>query len=43
VSPFSLDPHATGVTLWLLAGPDFESGGEPFTALALVSVGVEYP
>jgi hypothetical protein len=43
VSPFSLDANATGVTLWLLAGPDFESGGEPFTALALVSVGVEYP
>lgn len=43
VSPFSLDPHASGITLWLLSGPDFESGGEPFTALALVSVGVEYP
>jgi hypothetical protein len=43
VSPFSLDPHATGITLWLLAGPDYESGGEPYTAVALVSVGVEYP
>ncbi len=43
LSPYSLDYYADGTTLWLVAGPDFESGGEPYTAVAVIAAGVSYP
>jgi len=43
VSPHRLDHHADGTTTWLVAGPDFQSGGEARTAIAYAPVGVSYP
>ena len=39
----SLAPHATGTTLWLAAGPSFDTGGARITAFAMAPVGVSYP
>lgn len=38
-------PHryATDTTLWLIAGPSFDAGGQPQTSIALVPFGIEYP
>lgn len=43
VQPFSLTPHAPGVTLVPLAGPSFDGPAGKVTALAVAPVGVEYP
>ncbi|MBW2525323.1 MAG: hypothetical protein JRI23_14150 [Deltaproteobacteria bacterium] len=38
-----LDHYADGTTTWLVAGPDFQVGGEPWTAIAYAPVGISYP
>ena len=43
VSPHALDHYADGTALWLVAGPAFDFGGEPRTAVAVAPVGVSYP
>jgi hypothetical protein len=43
LSPFTPHAYASGTTLWLVAGPSFDAGGEPRTAVALVPVGLSYP
>lgn len=37
-----LDHYADGTTTWLFAGPSFDAGGEPRTAIAYVPVGIRY-
>ncbi len=37
-----LDHYADGTTTWLVAGPDYDVGGEPWTAIAYVPVGISY-
>lgn len=41
--PHALTPHATGTTLWLVAGPSFDTGGAKITAFAMAPFGVSYP
>jgi hypothetical protein len=38
-------PHhyATDETLWLIAGPAYEAGGETHTQIAIAPIGVAYP
>lgn len=43
LSPFALWPHATGATLWAIAGPEFTNDAMPETAVAIAPVGVSYP
>lgn len=38
-----LDHYADATTTWLVAGPDFQVGGEPWTAIAYAPVGISYP
>ncbi len=35
--------HAPGTTLWLVAGPSFDTGGARITSFAMAPVGIEYP
>jgi hypothetical protein len=35
--------HARGTTLWLVAGPTFDTGGASVTAFAMAPVGISYP
>jgi hypothetical protein len=41
--PHTLAQHAPGTTLWLVAGPSFNTGGAQITAFAMAPVGVSYP
>ncbi len=41
--PHALTRHATGTSLWLVAGPSFDTGGSKVTAFAMAPVGVSYP
>lgn len=41
--PHALAQHATGTTLWLVAGPSFDTGGAKVTAFAMAPIGVSYP
>jgi hypothetical protein len=43
LSPHALTPHAPSETLWLIAGPSFDTGGAKITAFAMAPVGVSYP
>jgi hypothetical protein len=43
LSAHTASPHATGTTLWLVAGPSFDQGGARITAFAMAPVGVSYP
>lgn len=43
VHAHSLDHYADATTTWLAAGPDFQVGGEPWTAIAYAPVGITYP
>jgi hypothetical protein len=42
VSEWPLDPYAVGVTGWLVAGPGYETGLGPWTAVAFAPVGVAF-
>ncbi len=39
----SLHRYSDGVTLWLIAGPSFQAGGENQTAIAVAPAGIAYP
>jgi hypothetical protein len=39
----TLDHYSDATTTWLVAGPDFQVGGEPWTAIAYAPVGISYP
>ena len=43
LSPWPLDPYTLWSTGWLVAGPGFNSGVEPVTAVAFAPVGLEVP
>lgn len=43
VSPWPLDPYAIGETGWVVAGPAYETGLGPVTAVAWAPVGVSFP
>jgi hypothetical protein len=43
VSAHSPVQHSDGTTLWLVAGPSFDSGGARVTAFAVAPVGITYP
>lgn len=42
LSPWPLDVYTTDSTSWLVAGPAYEAGAEPFTAVAFAPVGVNF-
>jgi len=42
MSPWPLDVYTTTSTGWLVAGPAYEAGAEPFTAVAYAPVGVSF-
>ena len=42
LSPWPLDVYTTDSTGWLVAGPAYEAGAEPFTAVAFAPVGVSF-
>ena len=42
LSPWPLDVYTTDSTSWLVAGPAYEAGAEPFTAVAFAPVGVSF-
>ncbi len=39
----SLTHHSNDVTLWLIAGPSYDTGGASITAFAVAPVGISYP
>jgi hypothetical protein len=41
--PHALTEHSTGTTLWLAAGPSFDTGGAKVTAFAMLPIGAAYP
>ncbi|MBX2797252.1 MAG: hypothetical protein KTR31_06290 [Myxococcales bacterium] len=43
VSPYPIDSYTLWSAGWLVAGPNFDSGVEPVTAVAFAPVGVELP
>lgn len=43
VSPHSPHRYAEDTTLWLIAGPSFDAGGQPQTSIAAVPFGIAYP
>lgn len=43
ISPWSIDAYTLWSTGWLVAGPNFDSGVEPVTAVAFAPVGLEVP
>jgi len=43
IHPHNPDHYADDTTTWIVAGPGFDVGGDPFRAIAFVPVGVRYP
>jgi hypothetical protein len=43
VHAHSSNEYSVGTTLWLAAGPSFDTGGAKVTAFAVVPIGVSYP
>ena len=43
LSPYPLDIYTLQSTGWIVAGPGYETGIEPFSAVAFAPLGVEFP